>query len=296
MVNAQAPDRPTRIGARQISSSDHDAVAALLHGGFGLRRSEGFWQRVLTRLEGRSVPDGMPQFGYLLESDGHAVGVILLIASMPRTGTDPDAVRCSISSWYVQRGFRSYAALLATQALKQHGATYLNVSPAANTLPILEAQGYTRYCDGVLVTCPALIRGADDTAAVLIPGDHTPDAPFEPFEPGLLRDHAGFGCSSFWCVTAERAYPFVFRRRLAKGVLPCAQLIYCRDTADVARFAGLIGRHIATRLSPIVVIDAVGLLPGLPGIYLGGRPKYFKGPERPRLGDLAYTEAALFGM
>jgi hypothetical protein len=25
-------------------------------------------------------------------------------------------------------------------------------------------------------------------------------------------------------------------------------------------------------------------------------PKYFKGPEKPRLGDLAYTEAAMFGM
>ena len=34
----------------------------------------------------------------------------------------------------------------------------------------------------------------------------------------------------------------------------------------------------------------------LPGIYLDGRPKYFKGPDKPRLGDLAYTEAALFGM
>jgi hypothetical protein len=25
-------------------------------------------------------------------------------------------------------------------------------------------------------------------------------------------------------------------------------------------------------------------------------PKYFKGPDRPRLGDLAYTEIAMFGM
>jgi hypothetical protein len=72
---------------------------------------------------------------------------------------------------------------------------------------------------------------------------------------------------SFWCVTRERAYPFVFRHRLAKAVVPCAQLIYCRDTADVARFAGTIGRHLAARLCPLVVIDAVGPMPGLPGIY-----------------------------
>jgi hypothetical protein len=33
------------------------------------------------------------------------------------------------------------------------------------------------------------------------------------------------------------------------------------------------------------------------GKYLAGKmPKYFRGPDRPRLGDLSYTEAALFGI
>jgi hypothetical protein len=297
MVNAKSPGRPSQVRARQIKPSDRDAVAALLRNGFGLRRTRAFWQQVLNRLERHRVPDGMPQFGYLLESDGRAVGAILAIFSVPRTGADPDAVRCSISSWYVEPAFRSYASLLASQALKHRNATYLNISPAANTVPTLEAQGYARYSDGLLVACPALGRASDDARAVLLPAAQVPAAPFEPFEPGLLRDHADFGCMSFWCVTRERAYPFVFRRRLAKAVVPCAQLIYCRDTADVARFAGLIGRHLAGHLCPLVVIDAVGPLPGLPGIYLAGwRPKFFKGPERPRLGDLAYTEAAMFGM
>jgi hypothetical protein len=64
----------------------------------------------------------------------------------------------------------------------------------------------------------------------------------------------------------------------------------------VVRFSALIGRYLAVRECPFVVIDANGPLPGLPGIYLDGRPKYFKGPDKPRLGDLAYTEAALFGL
>ena len=197
----------------------------------------------------------------------------------------------------MEPAFRSYASLLASQALKHRDATYLNISPAANTVPTLGALGYARYSDGVFVACPALARGTDADNAVLLPAAETPATPFALFEPGLLRDHADYGCVSFWCVAPERAYPFVFRRRLAKAVVPCAQLVYCRDTADVARFAGLIGRHLAARLSPLVVIDAVGPMPGLPGIYLAGRrPKFFKGPERPRLGDLAYTEAALFGV
>jgi hypothetical protein len=31
------------------------------------------------------------------------------------------------------------------------------------------------------------------------------------------------------------------------------------------------------------------------GWYSPERPKYFRGPHRPRLGDLAYTERTMFG-
>jgi len=245
MVNAKSSGPPSQVRARQIKPHDRDAVAALLHKGFGLRRTLAFWHRVLDRLEKHRAPEGMPQFGYLLESDSRAVGAILAIFSVPCTGADPDAVRCSLSSWYVEPAFRSYASLLASQALKHRDATYLNISPAANTVPTLGALGYARYSDGVFVACPALARGTDADNAVLLPAAETPATPFAPFEPGLLRDHADYGCVSFWCVTREGAYPFVFRRRLAKAVVPYAQLIYCRDTADVARFAGTIGRHLA---------------------------------------------------
>jgi hypothetical protein len=294
MVNSQVQDRPFEVRARQMMAADRDAVAALLHTGFGLRRSRGFWQRAVDTLASRTVPEGMPRLGYLLESDGRVVGTILVIASTPGTGADPDAVRCSLSSWYVAPHFRIYAAMLAALALRHDGATYLNISPAANTFPTLTVQGYERYCDGVFIACPVLAPGG--SAATVLTANRKPEVPFEAFEWRLIRDHAAFGCIAFWCVTAELAYPFVFRRRLAKGVLPCAQLVYCRNTADVVRFSGLIGRHLAARGCPFVLVDASGPMPGLPGVYLDGRPKYFKGPDRPRLGDLAYTEAALFGL
>jgi hypothetical protein len=294
MVNSRISDRPSGVRARRIAVADRDAVASLLRKGFGLRRPTAFWQRTVDALATRKVPDGMPQLGYLLESGGRVVGTILVIASMPRTGADPDAIRLSLSSWYVEPQFRIYAAMLAAIALNHANATHLNISPAANTLPTLAAQGYTRYCDGVFIACPLLALG--DGAATVLAANREPKVPFEKFESDLLRDHASFGCVAFWCVTAERAYPFVFHRRFAKGVLPCAQLIYCRDTTDVVRFSGLIGRYLALRGCPFVVIDASGPMPGLPGTYLDGRPKYFKGPDKPRLGDLAYTEAALFGL
>jgi hypothetical protein len=57
-----------------------------------------------------------------------------------------------------------------------------------------------------------------------------------------------------------------------------------------------IGRFLPVRGHPLVLIDANGPIPGLVGKYAGAKmPKYFKGPDRPRLGDLAYTETAMFG-
>jgi len=51
------------------------------------------------------------------------------------------------------------------------------------------------------------------------------------------------------------------------------------------------------RARPFLLIDANGPIPGLVGKYFDDRmPRYFRGPQQPRLGDLAYTEIAMFGM
>jgi hypothetical protein len=297
MVNAEFPERPIEVRSRPIGPADLDTVVRVLKKGFGIRRSERFWRHVLDRLNTREPPNNLPKFGYMLESGGRPVGVILLIFSTPGTNVDRAAIRCNISSWYVEPEFRGYASFLAAQALRHKNVTYLNISPAPNTMPIVDAQGYTRYGNGLFIAVPAMqLRTAGSTGSI-VPFPRTPDAPHEAFERQLLADHATYGCLSFWYVNPERAYPFVFRRRFAKGVLPCAQLIYCRDVADVARFGGPIGRHLFRHCGLLVAVDANARIPDLRGVYIDGlMPKYFKGPQRPRLGDLAYTEAALFGM
>ena len=48
---------------------------------------------------------------------------------------------------------------------------------------------------------------------------------------------------------------------------------------------------------PVVIVDANEPIPGLVGVFRrGSKPKYFKGPQRPRLGDLAYTEYGILGV
>jgi hypothetical protein len=283
------------IRCRQIVEADIPAVAILLSRGFPNRTGQ-FWLHALARLQGLQPPTGLPKYGYLLESGGEPVGAILLIFSSMRDG-DQIATRCNLSSWYVEPAFRAYATLLVSQALRHKDITYLNVSAAPHTWPIIEAQGFSRYCDGIFVAMPALQGLFKGESVRVLDGGQKPSGAFDPFDQEILSRHAEHGCISLWCETADRSYPFVFRPRLVRNFVPCAQMIYCRDIADFVRFAGPVGRYLALHGKPFVLVDSNGAISGLVGMFRrGSMTKYFKGPQRPRLGDLAYTEYAVLGV
>jgi hypothetical protein len=304
MVNTSLTTAPPKIRCRRIAQADADNVVALLTRGFAPRRTRRFWEHVIARLARRAGPASpsaeapsaeAPGYGYLLENDGAVVGAILQIFSTAAAVDQKPITRCNVSSWYVEPAFRSYAPLLVSQALKRKDVTYLNISSIPHTRPILEAQGYVRYSNGVFATLPCLSRAG--TPARIIAADTQPRAPFEAHERELLRDHAAEGCMSLWCETPEGAVPFVFRKRRVKRLVSCAQLIYCRDIADFVRFARPLGQYLAWRRHPLVILDANGPVHGLIGRYFDETmPRYFKGPTPPRLGDLSYTETAFFGV
>jgi hypothetical protein len=284
------------LRCRQIGEADFPAVATLLARGFR-KRSCQFWQRAFERLRKlEPPPPPFPKYGYLLESDGIPVGVLLLLCGTMGTG-DAIATRCNLSSWYAEPEFRAHATLLVSMALRRKDVTYLNVSPAEHTLRIIEAQGFVRYCDGIFLAVPLLSRSLRSERVKVLDAHQRPEVAFDRRDQDLLLDHAALGCTSIWCVTPERAYPFVFRRRSVEGVIPCMQMIYCNDIADFVRFAAPLGRFLALHGGLFVMVDANGPLPGLVGKFFRNKmPKYFKGPQRPRLGDLAYTEIAVLGV
>jgi hypothetical protein len=289
-----------RVRARQIGDADIEAVVELLTRGFAPRRTREYWQQGLDRMAARPPLEGAPKFGYLMESAGVPVGAILLIHAAMRTGTSW-SIRCNVSSWYVEPAFRGQAPLLISQALKRRDITYVNMSPARHTRPIVEAQGFTRYSDGqyfaLLMPSPfAKSRGTIVTADKIAAAEIAPGG-LASHERDLLIDHARFGCISLCACKDGIAYPFVFVPRILKRLVPCVQLIYCRSVDDLADFSRPIGTFLAARGRNLILIDANGPIRGLMGKYVAGlAPKYFRGPAMPRLGDLAYTEAALFGM
>jgi hypothetical protein len=294
MTGARPSDKPASIRCRQIGDTDISQVVNLLTRGYAKARSREFWQHVLDGLNRRAVPAGYPRFGYLIESDGKLVGAIILIFST--VWVDGSArIRCNGSGLYVDPAFRIYAPLLTSKALKDKSVTVLNITAAPHTHKMVEATGFTRYSDGLFLAIPALSRPSGHGQVRVIDAHREPDVPFDPHERDLLLEHADYGCMSLWCVAGERAYPFVFRRRSVK-MLPCAQLVYCRNVDDFVRFARPLGLHLLQRLQPFVILDANGPVPGLVGRYFEKGARYFLGPDRPRIGDLAYTETSLFGI
>jgi hypothetical protein len=183
------------------------------------------------------------------------------------------------------------------RVLKKRNVTILNVSAMPHTRSIAVAQGYTCYSNGTFIAIPILSRNSNTMHVRIIESNTEPDVPFNVHDRELLLEHADYGCVSLWCVTPERAYPFVFRSRMLKGVLRCMQLIYCSDLSEFVRFAGPIGAFLTRKMQFLVMLDANGPLQGLVGRYFPDKMiKYFSGPEPPRLGDLAYTETAMFGI
>jgi len=283
---------------REIQESDLEAIADLLTRGF-VHRSREYWMLGLRRQGARSLPPDAPRFGYLMESDGKPVGCLLLIYSTKTI--DGQAITCcNVSSWYVDPEFRNYAALFASMTQKRKDITYFNITPAMPTWPILEAQGFQVYCRGLYFSFPILSRNERGMRVEAVTPDTAAVAGLPDDELLMLRRHAGYGCLSLVCRTADVVLPFVFfplRKRRGIIPLPALQLGFCHEISDYVGCAGAIGRYLLRRGSPVVILDANGPIAGLAGVYSEARGrKYFKGPHRPRLGDLADTELAIFGM
>jgi hypothetical protein len=285
-----APQGP-RIICREILDSDKSGVIALLLKGY--QHDTEHWIRSLGRLARHPTPAGFPKYGYLLESGGKIVGVILLIVSSTPSGND-HSMKCNIAAWCVDPEFGSYAPLLHSRALKRKDVTYMNV-PGPNVQRIVEAMGFSRYCDGQFIAIPALSKMRDDDQVRVVEAHRIPDIKHDLFEQDLLLAHTQFRCISLWCLTADEVHPFVFHPVNVRGFIPCARLIYCRNIDDFVRFARPIGRYLLKRGRPFALVDANGPIPGLIGRYFeNSRPKYFKGPTPPRLGDLSYTNLSMF--
>jgi hypothetical protein len=282
-----------RVRCRLINETDLEAVADLLCEGFKGRARQG-WLDGLSKMKHREVPEGAPRFGHCLDAGGRLVGVILLIASS-RQVDGTQATFTNVASWYVNPDYRAYAQLLVSIALRNKETTFTNVTPAPHTWPIVENQGYTRYCNGLFFAAAALKAPAPGVTLEELTDAHQSIPEFE-----MLRRHRDLGCNVIVARDGARPSGLVFRPyRIRSGTitLPAMFVIHAPDRPQLVRLAGNLGRHFMWKGAPFLAMDADGTVEGLRGIYTEKRGrKYFKGPHRPALCDLSDTEYAIFGV
>src|SRR5258708_4185241 len=94
--------------------------------------------------------------------------------------------------WGADEILRYVTPFLVSRAVKRKSVTYLNISSAPPTRPIVGAQGYLRFSNGVFVALPCL-SGPPDVEARIIASDAPPRAPYEAHERDLLPDHVDHG-------------------------------------------------------------------------------------------------------
>ena len=260
-------------------------------------RSRDYWIDGLRHQSARDVPEGFARFGYMLDCDGTPVGVLLLIYTTRDNGAGI-SIRCNLSSWYVEPGFRNYAPMLTKVAQRHKHVTYVNISPGQWTWRTIEAQGFRAYCGGVFVSYPALSRPAKGMRVEVIQQDARAVDGLSEADVALLTRHAAYGCLSLVCRAADgRSFPFILQTmRPHRIALRAMQLIYCADVADYGACVGAIGRFLLRRGRFSIVLDANGRMTDLVGLYRKTEgPRYFKGPQCPRLADLSDTELAIYG-
>src|ERR1700683_798571 len=145
------------VDCRLIADDIMDQVVDCLERGFP-ERSRTYWVDALDCMSKRAPIKDYPRYGYALVAKSRIVGVILMLFSRREGGKAEGDIRCNLSSWCVDKEYRSCALSLHMLAVKYKEVTYLNVSPAVHTRATIEALGFRRYTGGQIFFAPILSR------------------------------------------------------------------------------------------------------------------------------------------
>jgi hypothetical protein len=284
-----------KLQCKQIDDPDIPGVVECLAKNFP-RRGRAYWRHGLEIMGRRPRVLNCPRYGFLLQAGDRVVGVLLTIYTDLSEGGEGD-LRCNLSSWCVDPEYRSFAFVLNRRAVQCKSATYSNISPAPYTWKTIEALGFRRFADLTSIYIPLLSSNARRARLVEFTESASEAGGLSSYERRVLADHKSSGLPALIGVSDSIITPFVLQfRPLWKGMIPCAQVLYCRSYTDLVAFSRPIGRYCALRGRFVLVVSSNGPIPELSGRCFPFRePRYFLGPKRPTPTDFAYTETTIFG-
>jgi hypothetical protein len=228
-----------------------------------------------------------------MEQDSQLVGVLLVVWT-PTNLLPKGQMRANLSSWYVKPEFRSFAAMLLAKVSRSAAVTYTNVSAAPNTIEICLALGFKQYTSGQSVCLPLL---SYDQSVNRVSHFEPGRSGLRPIDDEIAAKHVAMGCLAFVGQFDGKKCLFLFVRRRVKKWIPAAQLIFCENMDSFSSCARSLGWELAKHGLFLIICDANERLKHFPSVYFEGKvPKYFKGPDAPRIGDLSFTEIPVFGI
>ncbi|WP_050527609.1 hypothetical protein [Pseudorhodobacter aquimaris] len=275
---------------REITHDDLSDIKNLLCEGFP-RRSEAYWHTALQHLDERPEVEGYPRFGYLLEVEGKAEGVILLL-----TSSQKGRIFSNLSSWYVREPHRKFAAFLFQRSMRTKGGTYVNLSPSAVALPIAQAFGFKPYTQGMLLMGPLAAFKSGSAKVSTASAEEIVQLCHEDHSlKDVVQRQIGFGCRALKIEDDHGPMLTLYRSTRFKRYLPAAQFLF-GDVDRIVAAAGPLYRALAQQGFACLLLDRPeNLDPGFGIFALPNRGiRYAKGTA-PKVGDLLETELSVFG-
>jgi hypothetical protein len=280
------------VKIRPLEDSDQQSVVTLLTEGF-MRRNYNYWMNCWRYLQSQFVPSDQPRFGWGMEQEGVLVGVILNLWR-PQERCMAGRPVANLSSWYVKPEYRSFAAMLLARASRDPNVTYLNVSAAKPTVKICEAFGFQMYSRGQALAIPLLSVGKSSSKVFRF---GTQAARLSKVQTDLVESHLAFGCVALVGEIDGQQTPLLFVKRKVRGYIPALQLIYTENDQVIRRLIHSLGFELLKLGQIFVILDADEKLDyAVSKFFADTGARYFKGPAKPRAGDMSYTEIPAFGL
>lgn len=222
---------------RPITRTDVDAVAALLHG----RHMANLSAERVRAIVLHDWPVDRPNYGYLLEAEGRAVGCILAAYSERQIRGRAERF-CNIGTWYVEPQFRNYSLPLSWKFRELWGRYTMTALTANETSRAgferaryqTLAEGYDLYLPGqraanTRLTGARVLGGADAVAPELDPADRR-----------ILDDHRPYGLGHFLLTArGEPGYAYVVTRRTRiwrRELVPASEILYVSNRELARRY------------------------------------------------------------
>jgi hypothetical protein len=278
------------VTLRAIGADDIGGAAEFLHANHNGRVSVSCW-------EGAMSPPWdtfQPNHGFLLEDDGHVVGVHLALYS-ERVIDGRSELICNLGAWCVLPTHRHHGLRLLRALLAQRDYHFTDLSPSGNVVPLNLRLGFSPL----------------DTATAL-----TPNVPWPPTSRGVRlitdpdqiprhlserdleihRDHARAAAANHLVVVSgdETCY-VLFRRDRRKGLPLFASFIYVSSPTLFRITGGHVRRHLLLRHRiPFTLSELriVGSRPRLSIMLSSPRPKMYRSPTL-GAGDIDYLYSEL---